>query len=419
MNYVGKLIARRVSSFLGRHPRLLFRIQEAWLRFGYGVLDLEMAGWVIRRPEWLRSKSGAGIRPLENDFRRAGDEDIEVARRSIATFQRASSADPRGLVPDDTIWGVLRNSHYGEMVSIVEQGDAQRLAAYQAQMFRTGAVNGYAYGTTFDRWPHRWNYLPVQIELSVVQLAEALGILRVENPEQGKIAFWRDLVSEDELIGAIESHFGFRVEQPKVGSPRGITFGGRFLTRETCPHLLSAHRMRLAIEREGVAGPLNIVEIGGGYGGLCYWLRKVLGARVRRYVIVDLPETGLAQAYFLGMAETVSVALWGETIETIASPIQILPHFALSEIDFRPNVMINQDSMPEMPESEVERYLAWGEKNLDGIFLSFNQEVYAGPDVPPQVWTPEIIRRFPRFERCSRELAWDRRGYVEEVYRTI
>jgi hypothetical protein len=260
--------------------------------------------------------------------------------------------------------------------------------------------------------------LSVQIELSVVQLAEAVGILRAECHEQGEVAFWRSLMSEEELIAELESFFGLRIEQPRHGDPYGIMFGGRFLSRETCSHLYTAYRMRRAIMLGQLDSPLEIVEIGGGFGGTCYWLRKLLDGCVRRYVIVDLPEVALVQAFFLGSAEPEALVLHGETRRPRGPTIELVPHTELASIDFRPDILINQDSMPEMPVSEVNRYITWAAKNLDGLFLNFNQETLSSSHGSMQVWVPEIVRSFPRFQRISRETSWDRRGYVEEVYDT-
>lgn len=415
---LAKAVGRRMSRFLARRPALLFKVQEGWLRFGHRVLDLSMASWVIRRPEWLREKP-EGLRKALEPALPADGAGVALAERSIAALRSAGGgAASAGLIPAESIWGGLLQSHYANLRSLVERGDSAALAAYQGRIFRTESVNGFSYGTTFDTWPHRWHYLPLQIELSVVQLAEALGILRAECHEQGRVAFWRSLFTEEQLIERIEAHFGFRVEQPRHGDPRGIMFGGRFLARETCSHLYTAYRMKSAIERQGVAGPLDIVEIGGGYGGTCYWLRKTLGPLVGRYVIVDLPEVGLVQATFLGGAEPASVVMRGESRSGKATPIELVPHFALAEIDFRPNIVINQDSMPEMPESEVERYLAWAAERLDGLFLSFNQETFSPAAGLHQVFVPALAARFPRLRRISRDTSWDRRGYVEEVYDT-
>lgn len=416
-----KRYLRSIYNSLASNPKVLFKLQEGWLKFGYRYLDLASASWVIRRPEWLMAKSQAKIVELEPEQHPDPKSCMDISSRVVSRYQYIEEIkkDSSGLVPDESMWGVLRQEHYGELRRLVEQGDVEKLSQYYSKLFRTDAVNGYSYGTTFDSAKFRWAYLPIGIELSVVTLAEQLGILRAETHEQGKIAYWRLHYTEEQLMDKLESHFGFRIESPRFGDPRGIIFGGRFLVRETCSHLYSAGRMFDLINRECIVSNFKIVEVGGGYGGTCYWLRKLMRDKVSRYVIVDLPEVSLVQSLFLGATEPKSLVLDGESIDGVESPIQLVSYLDLEKIDFRPNILINQDSMPEMPESEVERYLDWGSKNLDGLFISFNQEAYSPWAGTLQIHVPTVVSKYPRYRRVSRETSWDRRGYVEEAYVTL
>jgi hypothetical protein len=411
--------AQALSRLLHKYPRVLFGLQRWWLRVGYDILDLTVATRVIRRPEWLRGYSG----PLPSSFApsavpdRISDE--IVAARIISSYRKIKLREHQTTLPTlhDSMWGAFLQSEYAALRNLVEEGDIGRLARYLSTIFRSETVNGYTFGTKFDPFPHRWWYLPIGIELSVITLAESVGILRAECPEQGQISYWRSEFTEERLIGVLESFFSIRIESPRTGDARGIFFGGRFLTLETCSQLYTAHRMRDAINRGvGVSTELNIVEIGGGYGGLCYWMHQLLGTRINRYVIVDLPEVNLVQAYFLSSLKTGESTLFGEEKPKLGSRIDLIPHWTLSDLDWRPNVLINQDSMPEMPETEVARYLSWGSDNVDGLFLSFNQEAFSPWRGVPQVHVPSVISRYPRFRRLSRNPSWVRRGYVEEIY---
>jgi len=416
-----KRVAGILSSLIAGNPRIIFGLQQQWLKFGYHVLDLKMAAWVIRRPEWLMTKSSAVPALIAPELPDSTSIDESIAKRLIGRYKaiREGERSSPNLIPENSMWGTLRQDHYSHLRGLVEKGDSRELSQYLAKIFRTETVNGYSLGTQFDTLPHRWPYLAVGIELSIVTLAECLGILRAENHEQGRTAYWRLEFSEEQLMNALEAHFGFRIEAPRFGDPRGIIFGGRFIARETCSHLYTAHRMREIFSREGIVDPLQIVEIGGGYGGACYWVRKLLGNRVATYTIIDLPEVGLVQAYFLGSVDPSSLVLPGEAREDISSPIELVPYFNLEQVDFKPNVLFNQDSMPEMPQSEVERYVKWGSENLKGLFLSFNQEAYSPWAGTLQVLVPSVVSQFPQYHRLSRETSWDRRGYVEEVYSTL
>jgi hypothetical protein len=387
---------------------------------GYEILDFTVATRVIRRPEWLRGYS----KPLPSAFapRLAPDKasDEMIAARIISSHRQIKLREQRADVPSlrDSMWGTFLQEEYAALRRLVEQGDTGGLARYLSTIFRSEAVNGYTYGSKFDPFPHRWWYLPLGIELSVVTLAESVGILRAECPEQGQIAYWRNEHTEERLIEQLEAYFAMRIEAPRTGDARGILFGGRFLTLEACSQIYSAHRMRDAINREiGPSVELNIVEIGGGYGGLCYWMHRLLGTRINRYVVVDLPEVNLVQAYFLSSLETRELLLFGEEERKGKSSIELIPHWTLPDLHLRPNVFINQDSMPEMPLAEVERYLKWGSDNVDGLFLSFNQEAYSPWRGAPQIHVPSVVGRYPRFRRIARNTSWVRRGYVEEIYK--
>ena len=412
---LGRRAAQFVSRILGRRPSLLFELQEGGLKLSYAALDLKMATWVVRRPEWLLKKPGppAELIDAEAQFGPA-TPDLELAARTIAAYGPQPSAGD--TVATDSIWGHLLQTHFAEQCRHLSNRDRDGMADFQSRLFRSTAVNGFSYGSTFDDWPHRWHYLPIHIELSVVQLAEALGVLRTECHEQGEIAFWRSLMSAEDLMAALDAAVGFRIEQPAVGNPRGIIFGGRFLTRETCSQIYTAYRVRQAIERADLPTPLDIVEIGGGFGGTCYWMHRTLGDNLGRYVIVDLPEVSLIQASFLGQATQDLLVLPGEARRPGKRSIELVVHTDLDTIDFQPAVVINQDSMPEMPRSEVVRYLSWIDENLRGLFFSFNQETLSQGGSEAQINVPALVKEMPRLKRTSRELSWDRRGYVEEIY---
>ncbi len=412
-----KYIARIASRFFEKHPRLLIASQQYWLRFGYEVLDLRMASWVVRRPEWLRAKGFNPLLKLESAVAPSSEKHLEIAERLISSWCTRPKID--GTRPQVSMWDRLLASHYDELVQAIEQHHPAPLSRYLSSIFRSKAVNGFTYGSTFDDWPHRWTYLPIQIELSVVQLAEAVGILRAECHEQGEVAFWPRLMDDVELIARLEEYLAVRIEQPRHGDPRGMFFGGRFLTRETCSHLHSAYRIKLAIEQADLPNDIDVVEVGGGFGGTCYWLKQLMSDRIKHYVIVDLPEVGLVQGFFHGAPHPENVALPGETPPENFSGVQIVRHTSLDLIGFRPNVMINQDSFPEMPYKEVERYVEWASANLRGIFISLNQETYSMSGDSLQVRVPEVFGQTKNFRRLSRVTSWDRRGYVEEIYETV
>jgi hypothetical protein len=103
----------------------------------------------------------------------------------------------------------------------------------------------------------------------------------------------------------------------------------------------------------------RILEIGGGYGALCYALRAIL--KPRQYVICDLPESLLFSGLYLSLCRAARVRL--------ASPSRGLERFHHGEICLLPNylaqvllpgqsfdLVINTLSMSEMSARQVSTY---------------------------------------------------------------
>lgn len=414
---------RALSRFLFRNPSCLFTMQRSALR-AIDYFDVLTAFKLLKRPEWIlvpwkpdraKLEFTASLPPSASD--------LLLAERIISSYTAALNAAPNKNqgeeIARNTIWDVITQTHYARMHDFIRSGDRNALAGFLSRLFQTETVNGYSMGNTFDTGPHRWWLWARGIETSLVCLAEAVGIARAECPEQGEIGYeLREGPSH--LINRLEQYFGFRIEVPRIGAARGIMIGERFITRETCSQIYTAHRIREAVGLYlGSNLPLRIIEVGAGYGGLCYWMHRMFGDRITNYIIIDLPVSNAVQAYFLGKTLPSSTFLYHEPCVSDGnkSTINIVPHFALDEIKSGSNLLINQDSMPEMPLTEVRRYLNWGNQNVNGLFLSFNQEAYSPVNGVPQVLVPDIVANFSNYRRLSRHTSWDRRGYVEEIYR--
>lgn len=196
--------------------------------------------------------------------------------------------------------------------------------------------------------------------------------------------------------------------------------GNRLFVQGHIAHIYLAWRIKCYADQ--VLGPeplINIVEIGGGYGGLCYWVHMLCKHRIASYAIVDLPSTNAVQAYFLSNAlgSEGAVALFDRNqrkFDNDAS-IRLLPHTELRAISENVDIVVNQDSFPELPEAEVDRYLSWIAERAK-YFVSLNQEAYAPVDGVPQVLVPARCTRQDKLQRISRMRSWVRNGYVEEFY---
>jgi len=388
---------------------------------GYNYYLLRMQ----KRPEWIyRGYARIPFRqltfspPCENT-----PSDLVLCERLVTAYRKAlrDTSESQDL---SAIWSENTRHHNTKLVSALKQGDPAPLAGLLSAMFRQSFLYGIATGNLYVDGRTRigsrvWSLKCLD---DLVSLAESLGVVRTECPEQGVLgyAFCDGL---EALVAKIEAALGMRIGFPDVGAPYGIKIADTLITVESSEHIYAAVRINQAIrcqlKPERAATP-NIVEIGGGFGGTGYWLmtlRKMAGGS---YTMIDLPLANVLQGYFLSKVLGESqVSLYGEskTGDAVQTTVRVLPTTAIHSLtDWCADVLINQNSMPEMPEQAVADYLCWARDNLQGFFYSYNQEAYSPVNGIPQVLVPAIIARVGGFRLLSRNCSWLRRGYVEEVY---
>lgn len=373
----------------------------------------------MRRTEWLYRSRGRVPSALIECLPASpvGEREHELCRRLIDAYRAAGAHDALSSATDG-MWSWIFDSRQRTLADTLQAGDPQALAELLASMFQQEMVLGMAAGSLIGHARSRlggrvWSLKSLD---GLVSLAEALGVVAVENPEQGGagVGFAKGAHG---LFSALERELGFRLDFPAVGAPCGPTIEGRLITPDTPDQVYAAVRLDRAIalhldRPSGVIGSPRIVEIGGGYGGMCYWLLKCREA-LSSYTIVDLPIVNVIHGYFLACAlGAEQVAFYGEP----PALINVLPNFALAEVQTPFDVLVNKDSMPEMPREAMIDYLQWGAANCEGIFYSYNQEAAAEFNGELQGVVHDGVREVGGFERLRRDESWVRRGYVEEVY---
>ncbi len=365
------------------------------------------------RPSWLyRSR---GLVPRGTLYFRSPqpvtESDLALCQRLVDAYRLAQREAPS----QQGVWShsVFRGRQRG-LRQALERGDTATLAKLLASMFRSDFVLGMADGSLFSEGHSgpaaRLSWLRTLNKLAA--LAESLGTARVENPEQGGVAIALANGVED-LVGKIEAQLGLPLDFPEVGAAYGVMAGKRLITPDSPDQLYAAVRLRDVIETYSprISRPWRVVEIGGGYGGMAYWLLQILDAR---YVIVDLPLINVLHGYFLSQALGVAeVAFFGEA----PAKVTIVPGHALASVEGPFDVLANKDSFPEIPGQAARDYLRWARSECTGLFYSYNHEAAGAPfGGSPQIVVSEVLSEVGGFTRVSREASWLRRGYVEEVY---
>jgi putative sugar O-methyltransferase len=366
------------------------------------------------RPAWLY-RSRRALPSADAHYRPARpvtDADVALCQRLIKAYDMAQTEAPSlpGIWSHDVFQHRQR-----ELGLALQQRDARRLAEVLASMFRSEFVRGMAPGSEGVTRPRiAVKFACLKALNKVVALAESQGAVRVENPEQGSmgIAFADGVES---LVKSTEASLGVSLDFPDVGAPYGILVAGRLVSWDTPDHLYAAARLKDAMRMylSDRDRPLHVIEIGGGYGAMAFWLLQMTHLR---YSIVDLPLINVLQGYFLTQTLGPSdVSLYGEAPKRVT----IVPTHALSGIDLPFDVLANKDSMPEIPEAALLDYLSWAQGGCDGIFYSYNHESATWFEGTPQNVVANALTRVGGFVRVRRDTSWLRRGYVEEVYRPV
>jgi putative sugar O-methyltransferase len=371
---------------------------------------------ILMHPQWL-TELRAPIPRREVTFTEPAavtEEQLALCER-IARAYRAARGDPNDLPP---IWSDKVTRYYGTLERALTAGDPRALNEQLRWLFRRPFLAGISTPIDYET-PGAQRYWALLAYDRLASLAEAVGVLRTESPEQGPVGriFKEDL---DALPARIEAALETSLDHPRVGAPYGILIGGRLITRETGVYLLAATWLREAIAvhlQRPAAEEVHIVEIGGGYGGAAMWYLRLPQRHQGSYTIVDLPLMNAFQAYFLGQVYGErALALCGE--ETDGAPIRILPPQVLTgPRPIAADVVYNQDCLPELSERTAREYLAWMQAHLNGVFLSCNQEGAAPVGGVAQLVVSELAAEYPGLTRIARRRSWLRRGYVEEVYR--
>jgi hypothetical protein len=304
-------------------------------------------------------------------------------------------------VPSDK-WQEIYAAHHADIHQAMERGDKRAITA----MLRDPASNDLMFG--FDgitrslisakRVEER--NLARQTLDNLVRLAEAMGVRRMENPEEYR---WSpDIIRVEDVLPAIEKAVGFELlvpnpfpSEPGLETPRGI------MTYRVPQAIYQAWRLSQLLKEK--PNP-KVLEIGPGLGRTALYARQF---GITDYTLVDIPISSLAQGYFLGRVfDGDAVSLDGEN-GARKDQIKIISpetYFASNE---RYDLVLNADSLTEIGYDLASKYWRSAEERCE-IGLSINHEQNA-------TTIAQLIQEGPQPQGYNRYPYWLRRGYVEEV----
>ncbi|HUL40619.1 MAG TPA: putative sugar O-methyltransferase [Burkholderiales bacterium] len=387
---------------------------------GRGVLRLRN---LFKKPESVpasdpmrASDPGRGFEPL---LHRPYDALNAIPGRSlgetcndaamVARLLRAYEASTESKVAGPSaVWRMIYKTRLQPLHRILVDGDVGAVSAllrrpgdndlfYGFENLFGDMVKSFKESSAYEMGHAKWcqDYL--------VRVAEAVGALRIENPERRGSNPTYGTMPTDEILAAIEEAVGCEIRFP---NPYPDEFGLK--TKRGVASIRAIHAIYQAWRIRELVRHMphpRVLELGAGLGRTAFYARQ-LG--ISDYTIIDLPLTALSQGYFLmrTLGED-QVALQEEHQGGASAKVKILNPAAFLESSESYDLIVNVDSLTEMNRSTAELY--W--KRIEAsarLFLSINHEAN-------EFTVKELIDRSSRIASRHRHPYWVRHGYVEEL----
>jgi hypothetical protein len=237
----------------------------------------------------------------------------------------------------------------------------------------------------------------------LVALAEAVGAIRLENPETYLYRAPRKF-NADEVIESIEAAVGIELSFPApFPGERGLPSRRGVVIIRALDALYQAWRVSKLVGAGNETA--RLVEIGGGLGRTALYARAF---GLLDYTLVDLPFTAVSSAYFLGRALGAdAIVLFGEETDDSDRRIKLLPPEAFFATGADYDLILNVDSLPEVGRETAQRYVDEIASHTR-LFLSINHEAGA-------FTVRELLDESGLGDQTERFPSWMRPGYTEEL----
>ena len=348
-------------------------------------------------------------------------QDLLLTRRLLRAYKKALTdrkKEKSGSRQD--IWTFLAKGPHSSFFELLKKENIKEIAFYLCNMSRMGITHGITQGeiefNKITSEPVHRNWLGLFMFDELIALAEAFGVIPLENPEQGNygMAIFSNI---DEIVKKIENFLGISIIPPNIegGTYKLKTKKGDFHYRDIAS-LYTAWRCREILKN--IQNP-SMCEIGAGIGKTAYY-SNLLG--IKRYTIIDLPHINILQGFYLIKSfPRAKISLYGEE-NSGNNYISILPDFAFDKINGKVfDLTLNQDSFPEIDRKIVLDYLCKIKQHTKNLFLSINQESQNTMMIGDlkQHNVSELVSETKSFERIHRFPYWLRAGYIEELYKIL
>jgi len=250
-------------------------------------------------------------------------------------------------------WKKIVQSSWASYSGALANGDNDEMKGLLRNFFRNEGINGL------------WGYDRMFFNFSRLR---GLSELRRMDIMIKQYKVWRNFSQKTPLK---------ILEVPNIGNPWGYSIDGVRLFEPVFEYHFQAAYLTQLIDK--IVAPV-VLEIGGGFGGLGYFLRKM--KPTIKYIGIDLPENILIQTYYLSTVfPEARIFTYGKDFSNLTADIVnshdiiLLPNFALPKIESSiADLVVNVRSLSEMSLETISTYLA--EIDRIGRLFFFHENIF-------------------------------------------
>lgn len=320
------------------------------------------------------------------------------------------------------MWEGILEENYRLMISAAKSRDITMLGGVLENIFRKNS-RGLSMSGNMPSWRILGSlkqYLNNYTDL-LLRLALFVNIREVAKDMDNDLYIIEKKISARSLWKKICTKINIDPDYPVVGNPFGVLYPD---TKSSCviPAVASRHLYTAIKTHELIKKTKNasILEIGGGFGGVLYYIFKLAPKGTHLNLkSIDVPEINIISSYFLSKAlPNIPVYFYGEkdfsSFKGQGNSIFVLPNWSLQEIALNSvTLVINEDSFPEIPSNSMIKYLE-RIAEISQYFYSINQDCgRIGQNRLSQVKSEQL-----GLECLSNNISWMRHGYFERVYQS-
>ncbi len=177
---------------------------------------------------------------------------------------------------------------------------------------------------------------------------------------------WKSLtgLSDDSLV------------YPKIGNIHGIEEGEGVISWTSFRLSYFAQRITSLLSEKTAQSKKTVLEVGGGYGGIPFFLFQKFNFSNNKYMNLDIPENNMVVSFFLMSAfPKKEIFLYGESLPNNDYDIAIMPNYYLKHIPANyTDLVFNSHSLTEMSQETVKEYLKQIDRISSKYFFHANHE---------------------------------------------